>query len=165
MHAFTITDAVVCAQASTSSRRPARQRRLAALAQAGGSGSSGGGPAALVSLTVPECRLAFGEHLRVVGSCPELGGWDAQQAPSLAWQEGDNWAAALALPPGQHAFKLVVVRQDGSQQWEDGADRSLAVAPAGAVRLTCRFGDTGATWVEEGGAALGDNLQVRWVGK
>ena len=109
------------------------------------------GPAAEhvpVSFEVPACSLAFGEHLRVVGSCPELGGWDAQQAPALEWGEGDTWAAALALPPGQHAFKLVVMRQDGSTVWEEGDNRSLAVAAAAgapALRAVCRFGDTGAT--------------------
>ncbi len=67
----------------------------------------------------------------------------------------------MAVPPGEHSFKLVIVRQDGSTYWEDGSDRSLSVAASGppaargtpALRATCRFGDTTATGVELEAAA------------
>ena len=49
--------------------------------------------AVLVAFEVPACTLAFGEHLRVVGSCAELGGWDAAKAPALGWA-GELWARA-----------------------------------------------------------------------
>ena len=39
----------------------------------------------LVAFEVPACQLAFGEHLRVGGSCAELGSWDAAKAPALGW--------------------------------------------------------------------------------
>ncbi len=117
----------------------------------------------LVAFRVPACALAFGEHLRVVGGCAELGGWDPVAAPSLEWAEGDNWTAAVALPPGQHAFKLVIVRSDGSPYWELGDDRSLqlpaiaadssssssssssmaAAAAAPLMTVTCSWGNTG----------------------
>lgn len=85
---------------------------------------------------------------------------------------GDNWAAAVAVPPGEHTFKLVIVKQDGSTFWEEGSNRSLAVAANGAslargtpaLRATCRFGDTTATGVE--GAAVAEAAaQVRWCGR
>ena len=126
-------------------------------------------PRVLVGFSVPGCALALGEHLRVVGSCPELGGWDPAAAPPLAWHEGHRWAGEVPLPPGQHAWKLVVLRPDGGQRWEEGANRELripelaagaaAVAAAGAaraaaaaaagplLRATARFGDTTATAV------------------
>lgn len=74
----------------------------------------------------------------------------------------------MAVPPGEHAFKLVIVKQDGSTFWEEGSDRSLAVAANGAslargtpaLRATCRFGDTAATGVE-GAAAAEAAVQVR----
>lgn len=137
---------LTCPQAASSRWRPARAQRLAAVAQAGSNGTA----PVRVSLSVPECRLAFGEHLRVVGSCAELGGWRVETAPSLVWQEGDNWTAAVALPPGDHTFKLVIVRQDNSQVWEDGGDRSLQLARTPAARVTCRFGDTSSTQLEAG---------------
>lgn len=130
------------------------------MAQAG----SNGRPPVRVSLSVPDCRLAFGEHLRVVGNCDELGGWNAAAAPSLVWQEGDNWTAAVALPPGDHTFKLVIVRQDGSQVWEDGGDRSLQLLRTPAARVTCRFGDTASTQLDTGRSGQpggSGNLQVR----
>lgn len=130
------------------------------MAQAGSNGS----PPVRVSLSVPDCRLAFGEHLRVVGSCAELGGWNAAAAPMLNWSEGDTWTAAVALPPGQHTFKLVIVRQDGSQIWEDGQDRSVQLARTLAARLTCRFGDTASTQLEAGqGGQPSGNLQASWA--
>ena len=116
----------------------------------------------LVVFRVPACALAFGEHLRVVGGCAELGGWDPVAAPSLEWAEGDNWTAAVALPPGQHAFKLVIVRNDGSVRWEDGGDRSLQLLRTPAARVTCRFGDTAGTQLDTGRSGQpGGNLQVR----
>jgi len=85
----------------------------------------------------------------MVGSCAELGSWDAAAAAQLEWSEGDCWEGLLALPPGEHTCKLVVVRQDGSVVWEEGADRALAIPEGAAVAtITCRFGDTAATEVE-----------------
>ena len=62
----------------------------------------------------------------------------------------------MQLPPGEHSFKLVITRADGSVHWEEGGDRRLCVPElaAGAaarplLHATCwRFGDTGATGVE-----------------
>jgi hypothetical protein len=112
----------------------------------------------LVSLSVPDCRLQFGEHLRLAGECPELGGWSVAAAPRLTFRVAGgaaSWTAELALPPGEHRCLLVLVRPDGSVQWEaPGAPRVLRVprlpplvAPLEGPHLlaTCRFGDTAAT--------------------
>lgn len=120
-----------------------------------------------VSIVVPACRLAFGEGLRLVGSCPELGDWDAARGAVLTWQEGDNWSAQLDLPAGSHSFKLVITRPDGSCYWEPGDNRNLAVAkqPGSVpVSATCRFGDTNATEVQGGGDAAPAALQVSSAG-
>ena len=104
-----------------------------------------------VHVRVPATPLQFGEQLRLVGACAELGGWDSDAAPLLQWQEGDNWVATLALPPGEHACKLVLVRQDGSLYWEEGEDRALPVpATEGGDPVTARlrYGDTASTQVE-----------------
>lgn len=104
-----------------------------------------------VSFVVPHCQLADGDHLRVVGACPALGAWQVDAAPALQWRHGHCWVGALALPPGSHTFKLVVVRADGSAAWEAGTDRALRIpelagASAGApplLTVTCtRFGAT-----------------------
>ena len=142
----------------------ARELKAAAVAAAAASQSP-----VLMAFHVPACQLAFGEHLRVVGSCAQLGGWDPAAAPALEWTEGDNWTASVALPPGQHAFKLVIVRQDGSTcYWEDGIDRTLRVpslpgaiaAEASAaggpmLHVTCgTFGNTTATGLRADRAQL-----------
>ncbi|EFN52713.1 hypothetical protein CHLNCDRAFT_54374 [Chlorella variabilis] len=135
----------------TVSGRQGVRNRLAVVHVAASTAAEPGtcsGSSVLVAVKVPDCPLQFGEHLRLVGSCAEMGGWDAKSAPSLDWQEGNNWVAELALPPGEHLFKLVIMRSDGEQQWEDGNNRELpvavAAAPAGspALRATCHFGDT-----------------------
>lgn len=180
-------------------------------------------PLLRVVVQVPHCRLIFGEQLVLVGAAEELGAWDVWRAPRMVWQEGDTWAADLALPAGQvraagagagalslfvgplcprgrpvlrstlrprpacstprclgcllihtiaapplppprpqHAFKLVVMRADGCCYWEEGPDRELEV-PVGAaavaaaartgLRVTCHFGDAGATDIALASAA------------
>jgi hypothetical protein len=91
--------------------------------------TSSSSPRVPVSFAVPDCHLQFGENLRLVGSCPELGAWspDASAAVPLAWTEGCLWLGEVALPPGEHTFKLCLVRPDGSTYWEPGEDRRLRV--------------------------------------
>lgn len=57
--------------------------------------------------TVPAQPLAFGEHLRLVGSAPKLGGWDPEAGLALEWAEGDNWSAEASLPAGVVEFKVL----------------------------------------------------------
>lgn len=113
--------------------------------------------AVTVSVTVPECVLRFGEHLRLVGSCRELGWWDPSVAPPLIWHSGHEWRCQLALPADASvAFKLVIVRTDGATfYWEPEADRVLRVPrlphggsrTAPALLVSCRFAETGYTHV------------------
>jgi hypothetical protein len=52
-------------------------------------------------------KVAFGEHLRVVGSLPQLGDWDPAAAPALKWGDGHEWTATLELPHDARAeFKV-----------------------------------------------------------
>ncbi|PRW56450.1 ribonuclease E G chloroplastic [Chlorella sorokiniana] len=130
-------------------------------------GATPGGPPPLLRVVfqVPECRLIFGEQLILVGAAEELGAWDVWRAPRMVWQEGDTWAVEVALPAGQLAFKLVVMRADGCCYWEDGPDRELEV-PEGAaavaaaartgIRVACRFGDATDTDISLASAAALD---------
>ncbi len=88
-------------------------------------------------------HVSFGECIRVVGSTPELGGWDVARAPSLRWGEGDVWSGEVSLTPGaQASFKFVVCRDgDGhAPEWEEGADRQLRVSDDGATVIAV-FGE------------------------
>jgi hypothetical protein len=108
--------------------------------------------AAATSFTVPAQPLAFGEHLRLVGSLPELGAWDPEAGLKLDWSDGDNWSAEAALPPGAVEFKVVVIRGDGSAWWEETENRTLEVPEAGdGLAVTCHMGGAGATEVEAAG--------------
>lgn len=100
-------------------------------------------PSVLVAFEVFQCALQFGDGLRLAGSCAELGAWNPLAAPTLEWCEGDRWACQLALPPGQHTFKLVIIRQDGSQQWEEGDNRSLLLPELPAGTCTATSGSSG----------------------
>jgi hypothetical protein len=51
-------------------------------------------------------KLGFGDSVRLVGSDPAFGAWDAEAAPSMAWGEGDVWSWAGELPAGQYDFKV-----------------------------------------------------------
>ncbi len=58
--------------------------------------------------------MAFGEHLRVVGSHEALGGWEVGRAPALEWSEGHVWTATLDLPAGEEMeYKFVIVKHCG----------------------------------------------------
>lgn len=62
---------------------------------------------ATATFTVPSQPLAFGEHLRLVGSAEQLGSWDPAAGLTLEWAEGDNWSAEAALPEGAIEFKVL----------------------------------------------------------
>ena len=55
---------------------------------------------------VPQYVTSFGQSLKVVGSLPELGGWDAAKAPAMFWKDGHVWALELLLPPATFEFKV-----------------------------------------------------------
>ncbi|KAL4442478.1 hypothetical protein ABPG77_005062 [Micractinium sp. CCAP 211/92] len=136
----------VAARATGSGGEPAGNDAHTAASEPGA--AAGSSSLIPVEVIVPYCPLQFGEQLSLVGSCAELGAWDASAAPLLQWQEGDDWAATLSLPPGEHTCKLVLVRQDGSLHWEEGEDRAISIpANASSAALAMRFGITAATEV------------------
>ncbi len=46
----------------------------------------------------------------------------------MTWGEEDRWTSEVALAPGTHDFKLVIVREDGSvAAWEPGENRCVTV--------------------------------------
>lgn len=54
----------------------------------------------------------------------------------MQWSEGHEWEANVALPAGSHAFKCVVVQEDGTAaEWEVGPNRSLQVQHARLLKV------------------------------
>ena len=63
-------------------------------------------PAVRYLFIVPEYVTDFGQQLKVVGSFPELGSWDARAAPSMSWREGHSWQLDVMLPSQPFEFKV-----------------------------------------------------------
>ncbi|GFH09765.1 CBM20 domain-containing protein [Haematococcus lacustris] len=85
-------------------------------------------------------KLEYGQVLKLVGSCKEMGQWQVEKANSMHWQEGDIWVATMQLAPGTYAFKAVVASSSGAMEphWEAGFNRQLEV-PEEAGRLNVVF--------------------------
>ena len=92
--------------------------------------------AALVTFSIKR-KVAFGEHLRVVGSSPELGAWNPAAAPELHWNDGDVWTGSVELA-SDAAFKFVVYGGDGEPLWEEGDDRKLAAGQSVGITAEWR---------------------------
>ncbi len=54
-------------------------------------------PALRLLFTVPSFATQPGQQLVVVGSCAQLGAWNAAQGLSLKWHEGHQWNGVLEL--------------------------------------------------------------------
>jgi hypothetical protein len=120
----------------------ARPRRAAPCGASRRVTSASASAGAAVNFSVQK-QLRFGQTLRVVGSLPELGGWDPSRAPELTWGDGDVWTGAVALPPGAEAsYKFVVFRADGSAEaeWEEGDDRRVTGSADGPIAVNVEFG-------------------------
>ncbi|KAK9833607.1 hypothetical protein WJX74_000373 [Apatococcus lobatus] len=113
-------------------------RRLAVRAQAGQASSP-----ATFSIRVPFLQLGFGDVVKLVGEQENFGGWSLSAAPALAWTEGHNWVGTFELAPDTYQFKIVIVRQGGNNQWENGDDRLLQVSSDLDDReVVCTFNHT-----------------------
>lgn len=93
------------------------------------------GPRLQLHVSVP-LSVHFGEHLRLVGSCPELGEWDVNSAPQFHWTTGDVWQLDVDFPPGlaMTEFKLVHVLWTGDCIWEYTNNRTLDVSDMNAMK-------------------------------
>ena len=61
---------------------------------------------------------------RLVGSLPELGGWNPNEGAQSIWT-GEHWSVQITLPEQKvSAFKVVYQTESGFQ-WEDGGNRFL----------------------------------------
>ncbi|KAK9797086.1 hypothetical protein WJX73_006883 [Symbiochloris irregularis] len=89
-------------------------------------------------------EVAFGQTIKVVGEGAALGDWDVTAGPEMQWNDGHEWEASVALPAGSHAFKCVVVQEDGSAaEWEVGPNRTLEVdEEADTLKAECHWNVT-----------------------
>ncbi|GIL49306.1 hypothetical protein Vafri_5682 [Volvox africanus] len=98
---------------------------------------------------VPQYVTTFGQTLRVVGSLPELGGWNPYSAPIMTWSDGHQWSLECTLPQRSFEFKITVFEGE-AVKWEGGSNRVVHAEDAGGdivpveivVWLTCNFNAT-----------------------
>jgi len=69
-----------------------------------------------------------GEDVRIVGSNPKLGDWDAHKAPPMVWSEGGTWRLEIPFrkitTPFEYKY-VVYNTQNGSVRWETAANRKV----------------------------------------
>ncbi|GAB4816102.1 hypothetical protein N2152v2_003148 [Parachlorella kessleri] len=110
------------------------------------------------------CEVPFGDSVRLCGDAAELGAWDPEAGLTLEWSDGHKWAASTQLPAVEVRFKVVVVKQAGGVEWEQGPDRcvelpvlSPLLASCGALRVSCCRGDACGTLVQ----LVGDKAKLQ----
>ncbi|GIM00181.1 hypothetical protein Vretimale_5349 [Volvox reticuliferus] len=104
---------------------------------------------------VPQYITTFGQTLRVVGSLPELGGWNPCSAPVMTWSDGHQWSLECILPQRPFEFKITVF-EGHTVKWEGGSNRVVHAEDAGGdnvpveivVWLTCNFNATASTQMQ-----------------
>ena len=92
--------------------------------------------------TAPAAAVAFhsyatvekGQRLYVVGSAPELGGWDPARAVALDPATYPNWTASVPIPAGTtFEYKYVKKSSDGAVVWETRSNRTATVPADGSL--------------------------------
>lgn len=88
-------------------------------------------------------RVEFGEHVAVLGSSEEMGGWE-RKVP-MTWTE-EGWVAELEIEKGKRVeYKFVIVGGDGKLAWEGGGNRKLELEKGGRFEMVCHWDKTGET--------------------
>ncbi len=80
-------------------------------------------------------QTQLGQNIRLVGSSPELGGWDPFRAPPMAFTPGGHWILQAEFPgktPPAFAYKYCLLHPGGGVEWEIGDNREW---PADAGKL------------------------------
>ncbi len=95
---------------------------LAALEQEARATWRGLAPPVQVAFEVKGAPAGQAGSVHVVGSMPELGGWDAGRAPEVK-----DGRVEATLPPGAVTEFKLVVRRNGALEWEPGENRALVV--------------------------------------
>jgi isoamylase len=87
-----------------------------------------------VDFTVNGFVTSVGQDLYVVGSSPELGGWDVTKAVKLNWVDSDTWSGPVFFTSSRGAaieYKYIM-KQGGTTTWETGANRTYTVPSTGS---------------------------------
>merc|ERR1719401_2274393 len=79
-------------------------------------------------------NTAFGQDLRLVGSVPQLGGWDLSRSLPMTWSAGNVWFVKVDLPhdaaPVEYKY---VVTQKPAVRWEEGRNHIFQIPSDGTA--------------------------------
>jgi cyclomaltodextrin glucanotransferase len=67
-------------------------------------------------------RSSYGQRVRVIGNCPELGGWDREKSFPLEYINDNMWIGHLPVKESSGkaiAYKFIVEQPDGSLLYEN----------------------------------------------
>ena len=85
---------------------------------------------------------AFGQRVKVVGNCPELGGWDREKAFALEYVNGNMWMGRLPATESAGkaiAYKFMVENPDGSLLFENRPAHFRHLPGGGFLELQHRW--------------------------
>lgn len=80
---------------------------------------------AMCHFTVPNFTTQLGQSLLIVGSIPQLGGWDPLRGLPMQWQPGHGWQGSLELSSDVDVEAKVVMCDRGRFAWEPGPNRRI----------------------------------------
>jgi len=86
---------------------------------------------------------APGEELAVVGSCPELGGWDAAKAPRLRYVNANLWEGDVDFTTSANGlvrYRYAVLRAGDDPHFENLLPRRAFIPASGVDLRTDRWG-------------------------
>ncbi|MBI5490533.1 MAG: cyclomaltodextrin glucanotransferase [Deltaproteobacteria bacterium] len=86
---------------------------------------------------------SFGERVAVVGSCPELGEWDAAKAPLLRYVNANLWEGDVDFPSsagGLVRYRYVMLKDGADPIFESVRPRRTWIPPAGVETRLDRWG-------------------------
>src|SRR5919108_3368387 len=73
---------------------------------------------------------SYGQNMYVVGSVPELGSWNTNNAVPLNWVDSDSWVGMVTFTTSKGTtiqYKYIVKNPNGSIIWESDPNRSYMV--------------------------------------
>jgi len=78
-------------------------------------------------------RTEYGQHVKVIGNCPELGNWDLEKGFRLEYINENTWLGNIAMPQsaGKPIVYKFVVEKDGDGVLYENRPAHARLLPAG----------------------------------
>ena len=87
-------------------------------------------------------RTEYGQHVKVIGNCPELGGWDLEKGFRLEYINENMWLGNIAMPESAGkpiVYKFVVEKDGDGVLYENRPAHSRLLPGEGFMELQHRW--------------------------